>query len=180
MKMSKSILPSIGVVKPENPAEYFLTPFQDGNKIFCSFLEQAEKKIRIMIYGFTLQDAYDVLIAKKKAGLDVKLVLDHTQAMGHYEKPQIKRLVKAGFVDGKDFVVGTSPKHHEINHLKASWIDDNQVLSGSWNYSVSATQEYNDIQIVESPKLAQTFEKVFDFAFEWVLKNENQYQVFTG
>lgn len=175
----KTILPAIGVIQTDEPTQYFITPFQDGASIFTSFLQQAQSKIRSMIYGFTLQQAFDILIAKKEAGADAKAILDHTQAMGHAEKPQIERLVAAGWKDGVDFLIGTAPDHHAINHLKATWLDGQHVLTGSWNYSQSATQEYNDISIVTSPELAATMDKAFDFAWAWILANEQAYQTFT-
>ncbi len=178
-----SILPAIGIVQAREPATYLITPFQDGTKAYLAFLGQAKRSIRIMVYGFTLAPVVDALIVAKQKGVSVNLILDHTQAMGHAEKPEIERLVAGGFVDGRDFLIGTSPEHHAINHLKATWIDsgepDAAVFHGSWNYSLSATQELNSIEIVPSPELAQAFDQVWDFAWDWVLKNEAQYQSFT-
>ncbi len=171
-----SFLPAIGIVQAQEPATYLVTPFQDGAKAYLAFLSQAKSRIRVMIYGFTLAPVVDALVAAKKAGLDVKCIFDHTQAMGHAEKPEIERLVAGGFKDGQDFLIGTSPEHHAINHLKATWIDGTAVFHGSWNYSVSATQEYNSIEIVPSPDLAATFDKVFDFAWQWIQQNESAYQ----
>ncbi len=175
-----SILPSIGIVEAQEPANYFITPFQDGLKVYMAFLAQAKQKIRIMIYGFTLSPIVDALIAAKSNGLDVKMILDHTQAMGHAEKPELERMVAAGCRDGIDFLIGTSPEHHAINHLKATFLDGQHVLQGSWNYSLSATQEYNSIETVTSPELATTFQQAFDFAWSWILANEQSYQTFTA
>ena len=174
----KTLLPSIGIIDATEPATYLVTPFQDGERAYLAFIKAAEKKIRMMVYGFTLASIVDDLIDAKRRGLDVKAILDHTQAMGRAEKAQIERLVAGGFVDGVDFLIGTSPEHHQINHLKATWIDDMHVLHGSWNYSTSASLQYNSIEIVTAPELAAVFNQVFDFAFVWITKNEAAYQVF--
>jgi phosphatidylserine/phosphatidylglycerophosphate/cardiolipin synthase-like enzyme len=174
----KKLLPSIGIVDAAEPATYLLTPFQDGQKAYLAFLGQAEKKIRMMIYGFTLSAIVDDLIAAKQKGLDIKIIFDHTQAMGKAEKPEIEKLVAGGLLDGEDFLIGTSPEHHQINHLKATWIDDAHVLHGSWNYSMSASLQYNSIEVVTAPELAAMFDQVLDYAWDWIKKNEEQYQVF--
>lgn len=173
----KNILPKIGIIEAAEPATYLITPFQDGEKAYLAFLSQAKKKIRMMIYGFTLASIVEKLIEVKSNGVEVKIIFDHSQAMGKAERKELQALVDAGFADGEDFVIGTSPEHHQINHLKATWIDDCHVLHGSWNYSTSASKQYNSIEVVSSPELAQTFEQVFDFAFSWILENESQYQV---
>ena len=178
--MNKTILPSIGIVTADDPATYLITPFQDGTAAYLAFLKAATHTVRIMIYGFTLAPVVDALIAQKAAGLDVKLILHHTQAMGHAEKPQLERMVAGGFVDGRDFLVGTSPEHHAINHLKATWTDQTMVFQGSWNYSLSATQELNAIEIVQAPALAATFDSAFAFAWQWILAHEAAYQTFTA
>jgi len=173
--LNMSILPNIGVIEASDPATYLITPFQNGDQAYLAFLGQATKKVRVMIYGFTLDDVVQQFISQKAAGVDVKLIFDHSQAEEHAERPEIQKLVAGGFKDGVDFLIGTSPKHHAINHLKATWIDDEAVLHGSWNYSVSADAEYNSIEIVRSPELARAFDQVFSFAWRWILQNEAVY-----
>ena len=172
----KTILPNLGIVQASEPSTYLLTPFQDGEAAYLAFLSQATRKVRMMIYAFTLDDVVQRLIALRGQGLDVKCIFDRSQAGGRTERTELQRLVAAGFVDGKDFLVGTSPLHHEINHLKATWLDDKFVLHGSWNYSTSASAQYNSIEMVESPELAALFDQAFAFAWNWILQNESSYQ----
>ena len=81
-----------------------MTPYQDAEQAFGEFLASAKTSIRTMIYSATLQPYFDALIAAKQHGIDVKVIFDHTQAEGHAEKPEIDRLVAAGFADGTDFL----------------------------------------------------------------------------
>lgn len=171
----RTILPDIGVVTADEPATYLITPFQNGLGAYEAFLRAATRSIRVMIYSFTLEPVVDILCAQKQAGVDVKLVFDESQAHGHAEAPAIAALTAGGFRDRTDFVVGTSPEHHAINHLKASWVDSAHVFQGSWNYSLSATQELNSIEIVTAPKVATTFDQVFRFAWAWILQHEPAY-----
>lgn len=179
-----SILPAIGIVQTAEPETHLITPFQDGAKAYLAFLAQLQHDINLMIYGFTLAPAIDLLIEKKEQGIPAGIIADHTQGMGHVEKPQLQRLVDAGFVNAYDprkwwFLLGTSPEHHAINHLKTTFGDGKYVLEGSWNYSLSASQELNVLSIIESPELVATYAKVFDFAANWIVAHESQYQVFT-
>jgi phosphatidylserine/phosphatidylglycerophosphate/cardiolipin synthase-like enzyme len=172
--MIDRILPAIGVVQAKEPGLYLLTPFQDAEKAYLAFLRQATHTTRIMIYGFTLDDVVEELVRQKAAGVDIKIIFDRSQASGRAERAEIERLVAGGFKQGVDFVVGTSPEHHAINHLKATWIDGTTVWHGSWNYSASANAQYNSVEIVRSQELAALFDQAFEFAWKWIVENEPQ------
>ena len=177
-----SILPSIGIISETSKSERIITPYADGTKAFQSFIAQASQKgakLRTMIYGCTLPIFFDGITAAKKAGCDIKVIFDHTQAMGHAEKPHLEALVQAGFKDGQDFLIGTSPKH-AIVHLKQTsiWLPNGDVmtLEGSWNYSVSASLEMNMLSFCDSAPLATYTDKVFDLLWAWIQSNEEKYQ----
>lgn len=174
-----NLLPQLGIVQASAPATYLITPFQDGTRALQGFLGQITTTAHSMTYGTTLAPFFDTLIAwRQHRGPAWRGIFDHTQAMGTTERAQIQRLVDAGYVDGRDFVIGTSPEHHQINHLKAMWGDGEWVWHGSWNYSVSANAQYNSIEIVQSAELAALFQQAFDFAWDWIVAHEPQYQVF--
>jgi phosphatidylserine/phosphatidylglycerophosphate/cardiolipin synthase-like enzyme len=170
-----TVLPKIGIVQTDGPATYLLTPFQDGEQAYLAFLSTASNKIRMMIYGFTLDSVVDALIAAKAKGLDIKIIFDHSQSAGCAEHAAIEKLCQGGFKDGVDFLIGTSPEDHAINHLKSTWIDDTSVLSGSWNYSTKASQEFNDITVVTAPAVAALYDQMFTFAWGWIQSNESSY-----
>ena len=160
-----AILSSLGILHETAEQTRLITPYADGLKAFEAFLAGAAApgaKLRTMIYGCTLQPFFDALIAAHTAGCDVRVIFDHTQAAGKAEAPQIDRLIAAGLKDGEHFLIGTSPVHHQIVHLKATVIrtPDNKVTveDGSWNYSVSASQQLNDLCFTESDALANYYE----------------------
>lgn len=166
------ILPSLGAVTVAAPAEYLLTPFQNGELAFQTFLSEAKVAHRSMIYSATLPMFYDQLIDFHQQGLDSKTIFDHTEASTAFEQAQLKRLVDAGLVYGKDFLVGTSPEAHAILHIKASWVDSQSVWMGSWNYSKVASQELNTIEVVQAHILADMLENAFDYVWGWIEKHE--------
>lgn len=174
-----NVLGSLGVVTGAPQQTRLVTPYQDAEKAFVAFLGTAQTQIRTMIYSATLVPYFGALVAAKQKGIDVKIIFDHTQAEGHYEKPQIEGLVKAGFVDGQDFLIGTSPEAHEICHIKATWIDGKHVEDGSLNYSPSGLKEVNTVSFSEWSEWAQYLDGVFTSLWDWILAHEAQYQTFT-
>ena len=178
-----AILSSLGILFDAAPQTRLITPYADGLAAFEAYLANSAQpgaRLRTMIYGCTLQPFFDALIAAHRAGCDVRVIFDHTQAAGRAEAPQIERLMAAGLEDGKHFLIGTSPVHHQIVHLKATVIrtpDGRAVVEdGSWNYSVSASQQLNDLCFTESDALARYYEQAFDRLWDWVKVNEPQYQ----
>jgi phosphatidylserine/phosphatidylglycerophosphate/cardiolipin synthase-like enzyme len=113
----------------------------------------------------------DELIQLHKRGVDVALVCDHTQARGKYEHPEIEQLRAAGI----PLVEGTSQKH-KIMHHKFAVRDKTTVLSGSWNFSLSASEENNYFDIVESPERAALFLSKWQEMWDWIVENEPQLQ----
>lgn len=120
-------------------------PFDDTAGAFLDFVQSAQSSIDIQIYGCHLPALTDVLITKHQAGVRVSLILDHTQAEGKAEAAEVEKLVAAGV----PLLVGTSPVHHQILHSKFTVIDEQSVEHGSWNYSLSASQQSNDMHYVE-------------------------------
>jgi phosphatidylserine/phosphatidylglycerophosphate/cardiolipin synthase-like enzyme len=179
-----NILESLGVIHETAEQTRVITPFADGLKAFQAFLAGAAvqgAKLRTMIYGCTLQPFFDAVIAAHQAGADVGIIFDHTQAAGRAEAPQIERLKAAGLVDGQHFLIGTSPEHHQIVHLKATviWSPDGRVgvECGSFNYSPSASLQLNDLCFVESAALGAYYAKAFEALWAWVKQHEPQYQI---
>jgi phosphatidylserine/phosphatidylglycerophosphate/cardiolipin synthase-like enzyme len=120
-------------------------PFDDTAGAFLRFVAGAQHSIDTQIYGFHLPALTDTLIAKHAAGVRVSLILDHTQESGKAEGSEVARLVAAGV----PLLIGTSPVHRQILHSKFTVVDGESVEHGSWNYSLSASQQSNDMHFVE-------------------------------
>lgn len=172
-----SVLGALGILKGSPEQTRLVTPYADGIKAFSAFLDTAQSKMRTMIYSATLQVFFDDLIAAKKRGVDVKVIFDHSQSAGRAERPEINRLLDAGWVDGQDFVIGTSPEAHQIVHIKATWIDNRFVEDGSLNYSPSAFKQINTVTFSDWPEYAAYLDGIFETSWQWILNHESEYQV---
>ena len=177
------VLASLGILHETAEQTRIITPLADGLTAFKAFLAGAAApgaKLRTMIYGCTLQPYFDAVIAAHQSGCDVGIIFDHTQSAGRAEATQIERLKAAGLIDGQHFLIGTSPVHHQIVHLKATiiWTPDGRVgiEDGSWNYSPSASLQMNDLCFTNSARLGNYYEQAFETLWKWVETHEPQYQ----
>lgn len=128
-------------------------PFDDTQAAFLKFVGRAKKSICVSIYGFHLPPLTALLVAKHQAGVKVSVILDHTQAEGKAESGEVQKLVDAGV----PLLIGTSPIHRQILHSKFTIVDGKAVEVGSWNYSLSASQQSNTMTFIEDRAYARTF-----------------------
>lgn len=147
------------------------SPDDDTHKAFIDFLKGTKEHLRIAIYGFHLPDAMETIIDLHQRGVDVALVMDHTQARGTYECPEVEQMRSAGV----PLLEGTSQKHRILHH-KFAVRDKTSVLSGSWNFSLSASDESNYFDIVESPERGALFLSKWQEMWDWIQVHESQYQ----
>jgi phosphatidylserine/phosphatidylglycerophosphate/cardiolipin synthase-like enzyme len=147
----------------------FFSPDDDTQKVFLDFIRSTKQHLRIAIYSLHLPPLVDDLIQLHRSGVNIALVCDHSQAEGRYEHPEIEQLRLAGV----PFVVGTSQKH-KIMHHKFAVKDKVAVESGSWNFSLSASEESNYFDIIESWDRAATFLSKWQEMWNWISENEPQ------
>ena len=176
----QEVLGALGVIQGNPQQTRLITPYADGLKVFSTFLDSAKSKWRTIIYGDTHPVFFDKAIAFFKAGHDILIIFDHTQSCGPAEKAQIQRLVDAGMVEGKHFIIGTSPEAHQIIHLKSTWLDDRYVEDGSLNYSPSGLKQVNSVSIMDWPEYANYLNGIFQELWKWILEHEPQYQLKVG
>lgn len=149
--------------------ETYFSPQDDCEAALIAFVQSAEISVRVADYSFNLQSLTDTLIAQHAAGIDVQLVLDRSQAAGKSERPIIAELRAAGV----PLVVGTSDKHR-IQHQKFVVVDGIAVLSGSYNFTHTASLENNYFDIAHNPLRAQAFADAWQKMWDWISANEPQ------
>ena len=97
-------------------------------------IRNAEERVYILIFSFTLDEIAEVLIQKRREELDVKVIMDKRQAgskvTDKLKEAGVPLAVKAGSKGG-------------YMHIKALIADDT-VLTGSYNYSKSATNRNDE------------------------------------
>jgi len=99
-------------------------------------IQNAEERIYILIFSFTLDEIAEAIIGKYGEGLDVKIIMDKSQAASQWAVTE--KLEKAGI----PLVIKRGTKSGYM-HIKALIADDT-VLTGSYNYSKSATNRNDE------------------------------------
>jgi len=99
-------------------------------------IQNSEERIYILIFSFTLDEIAEAIIEKQREGLDVKVIMDKGQAGSKWAVTE--KLKKAGI----PLVIKRGTKGGYM-HIKALIADDT-VLTGSYNYSKSATNRNDE------------------------------------
>jgi phosphatidylserine/phosphatidylglycerophosphate/cardiolipin synthase-like enzyme len=134
------------------PAEIlaiYFTPPAGGASGLIKQIDGAKKSIKVMAYGFTATNLAEALVRAKRRGVDVGLVQDEKSAQNNRETLPI--LLAAGIEvrsDGK----------HAIQHNKVMLIDDDIVITGSYNFTKSAERRNaENIMIIRSSYAARRY-----------------------
>jgi len=147
----------------------FLTtsPFADDNEIKVLFSPQdecgreilgrigsAEKSIELAMYMLTSRVLSNALASAAKRGVVVRVFLDGENAEEYYSK--------AGFLT-KNGVIVKMEKGEGLMHNKFCVIDDKVVITGSYNWTVTADLKNDEnVIIIESDKIAKIFRVQFE------------------
>ncbi len=134
-------------------ATYYNVQFAPGpatTKLITDTISKANKNIYLAAYYFTSQAIADSLIAANARGVEIKVVLDKSQASRRDSK--YEQLLMAGIPTKID-------KQYQIMHNKFMIIDGEIVETGSFNYTESAEKRNaeNVLVIYHNPELAQHY-----------------------
>jgi phosphatidylserine/phosphatidylglycerophosphate/cardiolipin synthase-like enzyme len=144
-------------VDPQDYIVTVFTPYEDGIGKYLEFLDQTKHSLHGACYSFTDARITDKIIELKHRGVnDMGFLVDKTQSVarsGKYQQAQINRLR----AEGIEVVVGTSEKKSQIMHLKFTERDGEEVEDGSWNCTVSANLQDNNLNFIKSKKRAALY-----------------------
>ena len=133
-----SPLPYQGSCQDLPKVEVLFSP-EEGDQILQRLkgaIENAEDRVYILIFSFTLDEIAEAIIEKHREGLDVKVIMDQGQASSRWAVTE--KLKEAGV----PLVVKRGTQGGYM-HIKALIADDT-VLTGSYNYSKSATNRNDE------------------------------------
>lgn len=120
-----------------------------------ALLDGCQKELDVAMFAFTDNRLADAVIRCHQRGVQVRMVVDDVQAEG--EGADAKRLALAGLAvrhDGRD----GGHMHH-----KFAAIDRAMVLTGSFNWTVRASQKNREhIVVIHDKAVAFTFKQEFE------------------
>lgn len=115
-------------------------------------LTDTRESIRLMGYSFTSPEVVKSLVAAKRRGVDVRVVVDEKGNRSKASQAAMNVVVNAG-------IPLRTNGQYKIMHDKVIITDGQNVELGSFNYSRSAAESNSENALVvrEVPALAQTY-----------------------
>ncbi|AFC69799.1 phospholipase [Rickettsia amblyommatis] len=125
------------------------TPPSGCSKVITAIIDKASTSIYVQAYGFTDVDIADSLIAAHNRGVKVKILLDKSNLHSKYSK--LSKIKSAGI----DVLIDNVPG---IAHNKVMIIDENIVITGSFNFSKNADyKNAENVIIINDPIVARQY-----------------------
>lgn len=130
-------------------------PESGAEALILKNINGAKSTVRVAAFAFSSPVIVDALVAARRRGVDVRLVVDHRHNVEHDAKgighKALDAMIKAGAA------VRTND-HYRIHHDKFIVIDARHVQTGSYNYAVSANRNSENVLVVwNDPALAAQY-----------------------
>lgn len=136
--------------------EVAFSPKEGAQALVLKTIASAQREIHMLAYSFTSAPVTQALLAARKRGVDIKLVVDQAhnlkQDSSGKARSALSALVSAG-VDVRVIAV------FAIHHDKVIVVDRRHVQLGSFNYSAAAENQNSENVLVnwDNPALASTY-----------------------
>jgi len=131
----------------------YFSPNGGCQKAVIAEINKAHKSIDIAMYSFTSREIARALLEAKQRQVKIRITLDNAQIKDQYSKSRY--LINKG-VDVK-FHMGPG-----LLHDKFAVIDDQEVLTGSYNWTITADKKNAENLLVSTDnELAQKYTKEF-------------------
>lgn len=118
--------------------------FDDIQLHILNALRKARNTIHIAVAWFTDQEIFDLLCKKQQAGVRVELIIVN-DAINRKSPIQYAKLSELG---GLFLMIGDKKKSSAIMHNKFCVIDGVTVITGSYNWSKQAQENWENITII--------------------------------
>lgn len=139
------------------PIQIIFAPEDDVLTAIINQLEQAEHSIRFMAFSFTVAQIGDQIQSRAEAGVQVQGIFETVGSETSFS--QLTPLFCAGLPVRQD-------GNRYILHHKVFIIDDDTILTGSFNFSANATQSNDEnMVIIQDRVLAAQY--IAEFERRW-------------
>jgi len=133
-------------------AEVGFSPEGSAQALVLRTIASARKSVRLATYSFTAPDVVRALIAARRRGVDVRVVVDARGNSGKASVAALNLLAGAG-------IPARTVSAYAIHHDKYMVIDGATVENGSFNYTRAAERSNSENALVVStcPALARRY-----------------------
>ncbi|HXF75019.1 MAG TPA: phospholipase D-like domain-containing protein [Methylomirabilota bacterium] len=124
-------------------------------KAVIEAMRGANERVTVALYGFDNPELGGALLGLAKRKVAVRIKIDTARSAGKKIQKLIEEL-KAGGVEVQ--AVAASGR----NHNKFAVIDGSTVVTGSYNWTLKAETNWENILILKCPALAQAYEREWE------------------
>ena len=118
-------------------------------------LRQARQRVTLALYGFNNAQLADELAKLAREGVVVRLKVDGGKSTEKKTAGVVDFLKAAGVQ-----IQTVAPDGR--NHNKFAVIDGTRVITGSYNWTVKAEKNWENLLFLDCPELAQQYEKEWE------------------
>jgi len=140
--------------------ESAFSPDAGSEELVIKVINASQKSIRLAAYSFTSPNVVRALLAAKKRGVDVRIVVDEKGNKSKASLAALNLVANAG-------IPTRTISTYAIHHDKYIVSDERHVQNGSFNYSQAATKSNSENVVViwNNPELAASFLKHWESRF---------------
>lgn len=140
---------SINLILNNTPTQVYFSPNGGCTEAIIREIEKAKTEILVKAYSFTSQPIAKALLSAHKRGIKVQAILDRSQRSKKYTSATF--MANVGIPTYID-------QAHAIAHNKVMIIDQETVITGSFNFT-RAAEERNaeNLLIIKSKELARPY-----------------------
>lgn len=132
------------------PYQVCFTPAQNCTELIVNTIDAAKKTILVQAYSFTSAPIAKALVDASKRGVNVKVILDKSQFSSE-KYSSSKFLMDSNIPVWNDSTVA-------IAHNKVMILDDNTVITGSFNFTKAAqARNAENLLVIHDENLASKY-----------------------
>jgi len=147
--------PTVQAGEPEIQA-FFPRAGQDPAPVLVKLYSGASTSLDIAIYSLTHPDIVKAIGDARQRGVQVRVITDNEQAAGNTQKHAVDDLLTLGIPVKVNL-------HSGLMHLKMSVIDGKTATIGSYNYTLSASQQNDEVMaVVTQPAFVKSCQDEFN------------------
>ena len=135
--------------------EVYFSLYDDPESIIIKNIDDAKEFISIAMYAFTDREIASAIIRAKDREVDIKIYLDRSQVNAEYSKSRY--FVNNGI---KDIRISSNSY---IMHNKFAVIDNEIVITGSYNWTASAGERNDEnLLVIDDKNIIKEYQNQFN------------------
>jgi len=137
----------------------YFSLYDDPGAVIIEHLSKAEESIHIAMYYFTDSQLSREVVRAKNRGVEVKIYLDSSQVDAQYSKARF--LINEGI---KNIRISSN---RYLMHNKFAIIDNTIVLTGSYNWTASASERNDEnLLVIDNEEIVTRYQNYFNTLWE--------------